>query len=199
MDTLPDSAVTPIDWLLRVGRLADTTDELLGGLCDLLVAQGLPLERVGIHGRLLHPQVVGIRILWRRGIGSEETRYGYDTVEAGYDTSPLRIVYDTGQPVRRKLLGSSPADDDFPILADLRAEGMTDYFVTALDQPGGRTQAVTWATRHPNGFSDSQIATIVELLPALAACTDSRSQRRLLRGLLSVYLGASAGARVLAG
>src|SRR5689334_19460916 len=48
MDTLPDSAVTPIDWLLRVGRLADTTDELLGGLCDLLVAQGLPLERVGI-------------------------------------------------------------------------------------------------------------------------------------------------------
>lgn len=198
MDTLPDSAVTPVDWLLRIGRIAGTTDELLGGLCDLLVAQGLPLERVGIHGRVLHPQVVGIRILWRRGIGSEETRYGYDTVEAGYETSPLKAVYDSGAPVRRRLNGPA-ADDDFPILADLRAEGMTDYLVTPLEQPGGRRQAATWATRHPNGFSDVHISTILDLLPALAACTDTRTQRRLLNGLLSVYLGASAGAKVLAG
>jgi adenylate cyclase len=199
MDTVPESAVTPIDWLLRTGRLAPASDDFLGGLCELLIAQGLPLERVGIHGRVIHPQVVGIRILWRRGIGSEETRYGYDTVEAGYDTSPLKVVYESGQPLRRRLKGSPPADDDFPILPDLRAEGMTDYLVTPLEQPGGKRQAVTWATRHPNGFSDAQIATIMELLPALAAVTDGRTQRRVLKGLLSVYLGASAGAKVLAG
>ena len=198
MDTVPESTVTPIDWLLRTGRLAPASDDLLGGLCELLLAQGLPLERVGIHGRVIHPQVVGIRILWRRGIGSEETRYGYDTVEAGYDTSPLKVVYESGQPLRRRLKGP-PADDDFPILPDLRAEGMTDYLVTPLDQPGGQRQAATWATRHPNGFSDAQIATITELLPALAAVTDGRTQRRVLKGLLSVYLGASAGAKVLAG
>ncbi|HKF63269.1 MAG TPA: adenylate/guanylate cyclase domain-containing protein [Dongiaceae bacterium] len=198
MDTVPESAVAPIDWLLRTGRLAPASDDLLGGLCELLVAQGLPLERVGIHGRVIHPQVVGIRILWRRGIGSEETRYGYDTVEAGYDTSPLKVVYESGQPLRRRLKGP-PADDDFPILPDLRAEGMTDYLVTPLEQPGGQRQAATWATRHPNGFSDAQIAAIMELLPALAAVTDARTQRRVLKGLLSVYLGASAGAKVLAG
>ena len=198
MDTVPESDVKPIDWLLRTGRLAPASDDLLGGLCELLIAQGLPLERVGIHGRVIHPQVVGIRILWRRGIGSEETRYGYDTVEAGYDTSPLKVVYESGQPLRRRLKGP-PADDDFPILPDLRAEGMTDYLVTPLEQPGGQRQAATWATRHPNGFSDAQIDTIIELLPALAAVTDGRTQRRVLKGLLSVYLGASAGAKVLAG
>ena len=80
--------LTPTDWLLRVGRLADTAEDLLGGLCDLLVARGLPLERVGIHGRVLHPQVAGIRFLWRRGIGSEETRYGYDTIESGLGDQP---------------------------------------------------------------------------------------------------------------
>ena len=198
MDTVPESDVKPIDWLLRTGRLAPASDDLLGGLCELLIAQGLPLERVGIHGRIIHPQMVGIRILWRRGIGSEETRYGYDTVEAGYDTSPLKVVYESGQPLRRRLKGP-PSDDDFPILPDLRADGMTDYLVTPLEQPGGQRQAATWATRHPNGFSDAQIAAIIELLPALAAVTDARTQRRLLKGLLSVYLGASAGAKVLAG
>jgi Adenylate cyclase, family 3 (some proteins contain HAMP domain) len=84
-------------------------------------------------------------------------------------------------------------------MTDLRAEGLTDYLVAPLEQPGGMRQSSTWATRHPNGFSDSQVASILELLPALAACTDSRSQRRLLKGLLSIYLGPSAGSRVLAG
>ena len=199
MDSLPDSsATTPTDWLLRVGRLTDTAEDLLGGLCELLMARGLPLERVGIHGRVLHPQVAGIRFLWRRGIGSEETRYGYDTIETGWETSPLRTVYETGEPLRRRLTGN-PADDDYPIMAELRAEGLTDYLVAPLEQPSGMRQSSTWATRHPNGFNDAQIASILELLPALAACTDSRSQRRLLKGLLSIYLGPSAGSRVLAG
>jgi adenylate cyclase len=200
MDTLPDSqAASPVDWLLRVGRLADSADELLGGLCELLIGRGLPLERVGIHGRVLHPQVSGIRFLWRRGIGSEETRYGYDVIESGgYGTSPLRVVYEQGATLRRRLTGD-PAADDFPILAELRAEGLTDYLIAPLEQASGRRQAATWATRHPDGFSDGQIAEIMSLLPALAACTESRAQRRLLRGLLSIYLGTSAGERVLAG
>src|SRR5438874_11139185 len=77
----PPPTLAPADWLLQVGRLAQNADELLGGLCDLLVARGLPLERVGLHGRVLHPQLAGVRLLWRRGIASEETLYAHDTVE----------------------------------------------------------------------------------------------------------------------
>ncbi len=191
--------MTPTDWLLRVGRLADSPEDLLGGLCDLLLGQGLPLERVSIHGRTLHPEVAGLRFLWRRGIGSEETRYGYDAIESDlWERSPLRVVYGTGQPLRRRLKGD-PADDDFTIMAELRAEGLTDYLVAPLPLPGGRFHAATWATTHPDGFSEAQIGTILDLLPALAACTEARSQRRILQSLLSIYLGASAGRRVLAG
>jgi adenylate cyclase len=202
MNDIPNlqaSTLNPTDWLLRVGRLTETADELLGGLCELLVAQGLPLERVGLHGRTLHPQVAGVRILWRRGIGSEETRFGYDVIESGgWETSPLRYVYERGEPLRRRLNGN-PADDDFPILAELRTEGLTDYLVAPLELSGGRRQTSTWATKHPSGFNDGQMAMLLELLPALAACTESRSQQRLLKGLLSIYLGPSAGSRVLAG
>src|SRR5689334_4100884 len=119
----PPPALAPADWLLQVGRLAQSADELLGGLCDLLVARGLPLERVGLHGRVLHPQLAGVRLLWRRGIGAEETLYAHDTVDSGaYEKSPLYQVYHTGNIVRRRLNGAS-ADDDFPILAELRTEG----------------------------------------------------------------------------
>src|SRR5438034_3523457 len=63
----------------------------------------------------------------------------------------------------------------------------------------GRRQAATWATSHPTGFTDEQIATIVWLVPALAACSESRSLHGMLKGLLSIYLGPQAGSRVLAG
>ena len=195
----PPPTLAPADWLLQVGRLAQNADELLGGLCDLLVARGLPLERVGLHGRVLHPQLAGVRLLWRRGIGAEETHYAHDTVESGaYEKSPLYQVYLNGSTIRRRLNGP-PADDDFPILAELRTEGFSDYLVTPLDMASGRRQAATWATNHPTGFTDEQIATIVGLVPALAACSESRSLHGMLKGLLSIYLGPQAGSRVLAG
>jgi len=193
------AALTPADWLLQVGRLSTDAEELLGGLCELLVARGLPLERVGLHSRLLHPQLAGVRLLWRRGIGAEETLYRYDVAESGaYEKSPLYQVYTTAEIVRRRL-SEPPAPDDYPILPELRAEGFTDYLVTPLEQASGRRQAVSWATSDPNGFTDAHIAEIVALLPALAACMETRSLRGMLKGLLSIYLGPQAGSRVLAG
>jgi adenylate cyclase len=187
------------EWLLTVGRMAETGDEFLGGLCELLIADGLPLERATLHASTLHPQVSGVRLMWRRGIGAEETRYGYDmALSEAYEKSPLYLVYNQGQIVRRKLT-DPPLPDEFPILAELRAEGLTDYLVAPLQQPTGRRNACTWATSHPDGFSEAQIATLLALLPALAACTESRMLRRILTGLLSIYLGPEAGQRVLAG
>ncbi len=195
----PPAALSPADWLLQVGRLAGNGEDLLGGLCELLVARGLPLDRVGLHSRLLHPQLAGVRLLWRRGIGAEETLYRYDVAESGaYEKSPLYQVYTTGAIVRRRLTGP-PADDDFPILPELRAEGFTDYVVTPLEQASGRRQAVSWATSDAAGFSDGHIGELTALVPALAACMETRSLRGMLKGLLSIYLGPQAGSRVLAG
>jgi len=198
-DPTPAAITTPTEWLLTVGRMADTPDAFLGGLCDYLLGHGLQLDRVSLHLATLHPQVVGIRVSWRRGIGAEETRYGYDVAEsAGYSSSPLYIVYERGEVVRQRL-NEPPVEGEFPILAELRAEGLTDYYVVPLLMPGGRRNACTWATSDPKGFSDVQIATIDGLLPALAACVEPRMLSRKLRGLLSIYLGADAGERVLAG
>ena len=47
----------PVDWLLREGRFAATTRDLLAELCRRLVKVGLPLWRVTCHQRTLHPLI----------------------------------------------------------------------------------------------------------------------------------------------
>ena len=127
----PPSALAPADWLLQVGRLAGSADELLGGLCELLVSRGVPLERVGLHSRLLHPQLAGVRLLWRRGIGAEETLYRYDVTESGaYEKSPLYQVYTTAEIVRRRL--SEP-----PAAVRSRAKSAGERRRVAAIQPAG--------------------------------------------------------------
>jgi adenylate cyclase len=188
-------------WLLDEGRRIGTPGELLTALCERLVARGLPIERVGLHISTLHPQVRGTRILWQRAGGlMADVHYGRDdsAIDEAYRKSPLYVVHETGQSIRQKLDGSETISD-YAILAELQAEGMTDYLATPLPFSSGVLQVATWASRRPGGFGDSDIATIEDLLPALCAVIETHEQRRMLRTLLETYLGQQAGQRVLNG
>ncbi len=202
--------MTPVDeniepeavakWLLNAGRRIGTPGELLSALCERLIRQGLPLDRASLHISTLHPQVRGSRFLWQSGSGQQaEVHYGrLDTaVDAAYRTSPLFAVHQTGRPVRRRLEGAAAVD--FPILAELRAEGISDYLAVPLVFSSGPLQVATWSSRRPGGFHESDIAQIEGFLPELAAAIESHEQRRMLRTLLETYLGRQAGQRVLNG
>jgi adenylate cyclase len=188
-------------WLLGDGRRIATLGELLTALCERLVGRGLPIDRVSLHISTLHPQVRGSRILWQRESGLlAEVQYGRDdsAVDESYRKSPLYAVHESGRAVRRKLDGGLSVAE-FPILAELQTEGITDYLALPLLFSNGVLQVVTWSSRRPGGFGDSDIATIEELLPALCAVVETHEQRRMLRTLLETYLGQQAGERVLNG
>jgi adenylate cyclase len=187
------------DWLLGDGRRLTTPGEMLSALCERLVAQGLPIDRVGLHVRTLHPEVLATRTLWQRGsAASLETLYARSDPRESFLRSPFFVVYDTGETLRRRLDG--PAEDfDFPILADLKAEGLTDYVVAPIRFSTGQMHATTWASRRGGGFRDADLSTITQLLPALAAVTEVHEARRVTTTLLSTYLGQQAGIRVLNG
>jgi adenylate cyclase len=114
-----------------------------------------------------------------------------------YLLSPMRLIFE-GQTVRRRL-ESAGATAEFPILAELRAEGMTDYLATPLTLSDGRVAAATWSTDRAGGFSDQDIAAIESLLPALALLLEVQAVRLISANLLGVYLGQQTGQRVLAG
>jgi adenylate cyclase len=189
-------------WLLEHGRRIAAPEELLDQLCQRLIDQGVPIDRVGLHSRTLHPQVSGTRVLWRRGVERiEETAYRRDDESLGeaYRTSPLKAVYDSGRPIRRRLEGAA-AVLDFPVLAELRDEGLTDYLVMPLISIDNEARSLTsWGSRRPGGFGELDIATIAGVLPAFAALAEIHERRRLTSTLLDTYLGSDAGRRVLGG
>jgi adenylate cyclase len=197
---MPGGAIA--GWLLEHGRRIAAPEELLDQLCRRLIDQGVPIDRVGLHSRTLHPQVAGTRVLWRRGTERiEETAYRRDDQALGeaYRLSPLKAVYDSGRPIRRKLEGPAVVLD-FPVLAELGAEGVTDYLVMPLISIDSEVRSLTsWASRRPGGFGELDIATIAGVLPAFAALAEIHERRRMTSILLDTYLGSDAGRRVLGG
>jgi adenylate cyclase len=88
---------------------------------------------------------------------------------------------------------------DFPILRELRAEGVTDYLASPLFFTDGAVHLVTCTTRQPDGFTDVQIVGIEAIMTPLARVAEIRALRRTASTLLDTYVGHDAGERILAG
>ncbi|MGB8308115.1 MAG: adenylate/guanylate cyclase domain-containing protein, partial [Pseudolabrys sp.] len=88
---------------------------------------------------------------------------------------------------------------DYPVLHDLRDEGVTDYVVAPLHFSGGEVHFSSWATRQPGGFTDAEIEVIESLIAPLARVAEIRAWYRVAGNLLTTYVGKNAGGRVLAG
>jgi adenylate cyclase len=89
--------------------------------------------------------------------------------------------------------------DDFPILADLRAEGGTDYVAMPLVFSDGKINFTTWTADRPGGFSSEELEEIWEFMPALSLRMEVLERRDVTRQLLSVYLGKATDERILSG
>jgi adenylate cyclase len=197
---MPDPKIKAIaDWLADGARSAVQPQDVLAQLCERLVTCGIPLWRVAVYVRTLHPQVMGRRFVWHPDSEVETAEAPYTLLEtAEFRDSPIARVYLTGEPIRRKLVDPG-CPDDFPVLADLRAEEVTDYLASPLLFTDGAIHVVTCTTRQPGGFADAQIAGLESIMTPLARVAEIRSLRRMASILLDTYVGHDAGERVLAG
>ena len=187
------------DWLIDGVRSAPLPQDVLAQLCDRLVACGIPLWRVAVFVNTLHPQIIGRRFIWRPGADVEiaEGRFGlFDTPE--FRDNPVARVYATRTALRRRLADPGCAMD-FPILHELRAQGVTDYLASPLLFTDGAVHVVTCTTRELGGFTDAQIAGIEAIITPLARVAEIRALRRTASTLLDTYVGHDAGERILAG
>ena len=55
------------EWLIDGARTAPSPPRMMAETCERLVAAGLPLWRVGIFIRTLHPDIIGRNLIWRPG------------------------------------------------------------------------------------------------------------------------------------
>jgi adenylate cyclase len=207
-------------WLTQAGLVGTPETDIISGFCDRCVAAGLPLARALVLIDTLHPVHEGRVFRW----GYEPTEsplveYGRTSpdgiaasgsnprdVEAAerWRRSPFYKMLQIGDSFLRLHLNATNKDE-FAVLSDLRAVGITDYvaIISRFSAEGtiGEMDGVysSWATKVPDGFSDSQIATLRYIVPYLALAIKSVSLARMTGTLMETYLGRDAGRRVLSG
>lgn len=163
-----------------------------------MVDAGIPLWRVAVFVRTLHPQIMGRGIRWRLGAGVTITEAPFEVFDSdSFRGSPVARVYEEARPIHLRLDGTEARA--FPQLAELRAEGGTDYLALPLLFSNGEVHVATWATRHRGGFTDRQRAALEAVNVPLARVAEIRALRRTAVNLLDTYVGNEAGARILAG
>lgn len=186
-------------WLVSDARSVDSPAALLDGLCQRLLAQGVPLARASISLFTLHPLLHGRSFRWRPGQGtsSEVHPHGLQHLP-GFALSPFKALLD-GAPAIHRRLEAPPAPDDFPMFAELRADGLTDYLALPVCFSDGARHAVSWATAEPGGFTDAHLALLHGLHPLLQLVLEVFARKDMTGVLLDTYLGRDTGRRILQG
>ena len=203
---MPPPAPTPlsnnplIDWLLTEGLTLLHPRDLIGRLGHRMVEIGLPLCRLRVTIRTLHPQYLGTSYTWVRG--SDEVEEFLPTYEIlltdQYLKSPYAGIFEGAGGIRRRL--DVPGITlDYPILEDLRRDGATDYIALPLLFSDGKINAMTLAGDRPGGFTTAELQSINQMLPLLAQLLECHALRRTATTILETYLGRLSGARVLKG
>jgi adenylate cyclase len=184
------------DWLIDGARSAGPL--LMTQTCERLVQAGLPLWRVGVFVRTLHPDIFGRNFIWRPGADVIVGTVDFDIQNSPeFVNSPLAIVFREGREVRHRL--DDPEGKRFPVFDDMRAEGVTDYIALPLLFIDGTINASSWTTKQPGGFSDEQLAALRAVVRPLVRVIEILSLRRTASSLLDTYVGNRAGERILGG
>ncbi len=188
-----------IDWLEGVRDAAP--EVIVAAMCKRLLAQGIEIARFAAFVRTLHPNAAGRGFFWRadRPDDVEVNVAQHDWMGSEQHlASPIYAVTESGKAIRRRL-ADPDCPMDFPILAEFRGEGMTDYYASPLPTITGEKLLVTFTTRRAGGFSDEQLEALQRLLPPFSRVAEILALRRKALNILDAYLGKTTGQKVLAG
>lgn len=182
-------------WLQAEGVRYRETSPFVEALAEKLLEAGVELTRLTTGIRVLHPEIDAASCLWQPGKPVIERRWKMNW--AVVQNSPMAAVYG-GQTVRKRL--DDPAEpSEFPIFADLRKDGATDYLALPLLFSDGSWKAITFVTARPGGFPEDQFGLLADLAPTLAMILEIQTLQRTTLTLLEAYVGPTAGRRVLEG
>ncbi len=188
------------EWLDAGAQPAQRPQDVLQHLCRRLVDLGMPLYRVAVFVRTLHPNVAGRGFIWHEAQDAVEivtAEIGIQDTEQ-YLKSPVRVVFTERIEVRKRIEGRE-GPLEFPILEDLRKEGATDFFAAPMRFTNGEVHGASFVTRRPGGFTDADLEALRRIMPAFSRVAEIDAWTRTARNILDAYLGEHTGEKELAG
>ncbi|MCR9221853.1 MAG: adenylate/guanylate cyclase domain-containing protein [Alphaproteobacteria bacterium] len=193
-------------WLVEQTLRDAAIDRLLEGFCERLNAIGAPLMRGHMAFGWLHPMFGSMSITWTAASGLTRDRHLRNVETPGWLASAPKALLESGEPRRRYRLDAGEGTNQFEQLRTLADAGATDYYLMlAAFQDTASAQAkrdgliASWTSDAPGGFTDAEIAVIERLFPRLALGVKAAVREETALSVVSAYLGAGAGRRVLDG
>jgi adenylate cyclase len=186
--------------MMREGRHLSNMREFGDQMCRRIVAAGIPIQRAFCSTKTLHPEVYGTAYLWRRDQPGAErltAPHGFQRTDEMV-SSPIVAVEKSGVMLRRRLCDAN-CPMDFPVLAEFKSAGGTDYLALPLKYSSGEINSITFATDRADGFTEAEVAGLADVAEALAIIVEVQSTRRIARHLMDTYVGHRTGERVLSG
>ena len=188
-------------WLTGEARKNPSFTQIVDEFAWRLIAAGVPLMRVSLHGGTLHPLYLGATYLWSREHGvTQKLLITHEVTELiPYERNPVRRVREGGETLRRRL-DLPEAEFDFTVLRDLKEQGGAEYLALPIPSPFGfGSYMAAFVTTRPSGFADLETSVLTTLASRLSVIADMNSQRQIANNVLGAYLGPRTGPRVLAG
>lgn len=197
-----------IQWIVSKGLEGTPETRLLEGLCERLIAAGMPLLRVNISQPTLHPVIGGHLFIWQRDTGAAlQEDWQRNVAEAGrdYSRTPFEHMMTSGIRRLRCHLVAGEGCNEFPMLERFHGAGGTDYLALQTDFGDAHSLGparhilTSWLADAPEGFDEVHLEAIERLAPVLALAAKSASTYRIASSVIETYLGRDAGRRVLGG
>ncbi len=196
----PIVAADVVQWLYSDAPQLKGTLEIVTEMAKRLRAGKVPVDRVTTGIWVVHPNVRAESSIWVNGQTPElRLHTAENKSQDEYQKSPIKRVHETQKAVRVEI-GKKPAvADEFPITAELRQEGFTDYIALPMRFSDGSVKVASFATKTPGGFSGSHIGVFESLIQPLALVCELKTLRRTAETVLDTYVGPRAGSKVLDG
>ena len=189
-----------VDWLVREAWRCPTPEALTEAFSEKLIEDGVSIMRTSVMVWSLHPMIAGRNYLWERGTPGVQTRApSYDILDdPAFENSPLRYVT-MGRGGVRQHLTVDDAEFSFPIMAELKAQGATDYVAMPMFFSDGQINVLTITSDHPEGFTTANLGHVFECSTVISRFYEVFALKENASTLLETYLGRGTGARVLNG
>jgi len=201
--TLPDGFH---EHLIRLALRRPSFQEILNPVADMLLDQGVPIARIRLAARTLHPSINAVGARWNRDARAEDDGIftHQEMTSRSWLDSPLRFMMKNHLFRMRRRLTDPGVADEFPVFREFLDEGITDYLAHMEGYGADRTaesdgMLVRWMSDAPAGFSDADIALLDRLSPLMAIAIAPSIHHQVARNLLETYVGQRTGALVLSG
>jgi adenylate cyclase len=186
------------DWLVTVGARMDDPNEVMTGFVERLIDLGLPIDRAASAIEALHSEYAGIGRFWTPEEGTVVRYLPHgERRDLVYKASPFAYVNKTGEWLFLDL--TQTPDDLFPVIAELKAAGYRHYLTIPIRFINGAENAISFATRSPQGFDERALAILRLVMPSFALVTELRATSSRLDEVLRIYVGDEPHRAILSG